>query len=734
MRNKIIKNTIIPLTGITAISLPFLGVLSAGASGSFGSLTNNGTDKYQGTYQQFNNIKFQNAWHHASDTDFGFNAATNHDDVNNYEYSQLQTERRLAMEGVTFNPSEIKTPYLENKVLIEEIIDKENNNYSYAVSKSNKRKWRITFNNYFSPRQSDIRNTNEENRNQDADKAKWFAPNTYNDNRMGIILTKDLKIVDNTFRATLLFRDKLYKEVELNASQTHIRGRTYKFINNGNQFYAYNGNKITRPKVRGNFNVNLIKSKDYNSNILIQEEVKLNRSFTQDWDYKDWNNSNSGLDHAAFKDQISLGNFRYFTLIKKERENYHNTLQKINNIWYTHNDTTFSNGAVTYGQSVESLFTGLAAPNNGLDFMSVDNWNKNDANGKKVSATANYAFSQPSAQEKFKAESSKLNDWQEKATPNYATTGSTVDSNNVIQTINGITTEVSNAINEMKNTAWQADNSVLKVNTTPEQYITKMFEKVDSDLSQFSEEFKRVAKSVILKQPSREKANQYLQNLLDINESLIKIKADYEKFKNVPTDSMYSALEDNEANSEWVYFKEKIEQAKNFIENFDSNNNIDASFENVALKANESRNEASNLEEGYSTLDHDIDTAKAEIDKLASLTPQERETYKNQLDKVLTSFNPNYRVLENYPQRKFEISKILAKAKFANLLKGLSPITRDTFFIYNPKKTNQSFTYASKMQEAFDNALNGVVSSNAEDASNVFEQFKKKLKHLQQLS
>ncbi|WP_208664865.1 hypothetical protein, partial [Mycoplasma nasistruthionis] len=366
------KNTIIPLTGITAISLPFLGVLSAGASGSFGSLTNNGTDKYQGTYQQFSNINFQNAWQHASDTDFGFNAATNHDDVNNYEYSQLQTERRLAMEGVTFNPSEIKTPYLENKVLIEEIIDKENNNYSYAVSKSNKRKWRITFNNFFSPRQSDIKNTKEENKNQDADKANWFAPNTYNDNRMGIILTKDLKIVDNTFRATLLFRDKLYKEVGLNASQTHIRGRTYKFINNGNQFYAYNGNKITRPKVRGNFNVNLINSKDYNSNVLLQEEVKLNRSFTQDWDYKDWNNRNSGLDRIAFQDQISLGNFRYFTLIKKERENYHSTLQKINKIWYTHNDTTFSNGAVTYGQSVESLFTGLAAPNsNNTPFKKV---------------------------------------------------------------------------------------------------------------------------------------------------------------------------------------------------------------------------------------------------------------------------------------------------------------------------------------------------------------------------
>ncbi|SJZ41577.1 GA module-containing protein [Mycoplasmopsis verecunda] len=168
--------------------------------------------------------------------------------------------------------NKLVNPYYGGVVYLEETTPRDSNTSAYDISTAKVRSWRATFNNNFVP-------ANPGNTAFPEAGGNGWTPDGYGNLSFGIMLTRNMQLVDNSVRITVLARDN-------NGNQTGVPGQgtmqgyiTY-LLNKKGDFPAITGNVTVPPKNVNSSLGSTIMDLDY----LIPQVLYIgNQGYEQNW-------------------------------------------------------------------------------------------------------------------------------------------------------------------------------------------------------------------------------------------------------------------------------------------------------------------------------------------------------------------------------------------------------------------------------------------------------------------
>ncbi|MHA3801662.1 coiled-coil domain-containing protein [Mycoplasma sp. VS30B] len=216
---KIFKRIILPLAGISAITLPIISAVSLteenqewpidlvpaddGFNGhyvvnSYIDLTRNEADNQD---PFFGNIAPDMNKDHLE-----FTQKESAWDVRQYDEDNKSLGNYFSTTPLDDSVKKINNNNMANVVYLEEISAPDNNLFDSSTKRV--RKWRATFNNYFIPKDptSDVKP--EQNQNS-------WTPDGYGNMNFGIVLTHDLQLVTNSVKVSVIAKDKNYNPISV---------------------------------------------------------------------------------------------------------------------------------------------------------------------------------------------------------------------------------------------------------------------------------------------------------------------------------------------------------------------------------------------------------------------------------------------------------------------------------------------------------------------------------------
>ncbi|MFV8481540.1 hypothetical protein ACNQ1X_00830 [Mycoplasma sp. SK341A] len=319
MKNKT-KKIILPLAAVSAISLPIIGVLSASTSASRQEFGGNDSE-FSGTYLKDSYINIvKNGNNQADDAIFG-NIYPGMDQVQWYNKTE---SREVYQDGVAYSSAfsgkvALANEHFNNVVKIEEVTSPNTGDLFTDAKKQTKRRWRAVFNNYFAP--------SNPNWNSQPSASNYYQANSYGNLAFGLALTKNLQIVDNSMRITVLAKDANYNSTSYPIIEgARFKGYTFDILNTSSATPLTTGN-INVPNVYNNNNLD-----SYAPQQFINATIDLNANNPF---FNNFTNPGFG---ATFNDvydkPLQLNNLKYVTV----DPNYQANIEGVNSLWKGVND------------------------------------------------------------------------------------------------------------------------------------------------------------------------------------------------------------------------------------------------------------------------------------------------------------------------------------------------------------------------------------------------------------
>ncbi|WP_416755867.1 hypothetical protein ACM0IS_02265 [Mycoplasma aquilae ATCC BAA-1896] len=314
MKNKT-KKIILPLATASAILLPIVGVISASTSASRQEFGGDNAE-FSGTYLKDSYINIvKNGNGQGENAIFG----SIYPGMSQNQWSNRIESREVYQNGVAYSSAfsgrvALANEHYDNVVKIEEITSSTTGNLFADAKKLVKRRWRAVFNNYYAPKNP--------NWNSQPSSSNYYQANSYGNLAFGLALTKNLQIVDNSMRITVIAKDSNYNPT----SYPIIEGANF----SGYIFDILNTNSAT-PLTTGNINIPNV----YNNNNLDSYEpdqfIKATINLNSNNPFYD-NFTNPGFG-ATFNDvynkPLQLNNLKYATV----DPNYENNIDNVNYLW-----------------------------------------------------------------------------------------------------------------------------------------------------------------------------------------------------------------------------------------------------------------------------------------------------------------------------------------------------------------------------------------------------------------
>ncbi|MHA3859152.1 hypothetical protein ACX1M3_00495 [Mycoplasma sp. Z463D] len=315
--NKKLKYIVLTLSNATILSLPIVAAVSATGNVEFGG----NDDEFSGSYLKNSYINIvKNGNNKATDGIFG----NIYPGMNQNQWYGKTESREVYQNKIRYSTSYSGRTALANEnygnvVKIEEVTSPNNGDiFSYAQGKT-KRRWRAVFNNYFVPQ--------DPNWNIKPNASNNYQPDSYGNLSFGLALTKNIQIVDNSMRITILTKDKNYNPVSYPyVNGKKYKGYTYNVLNSGTATPLTTGN-IYVPNVNNNNNLDT-----YSPNDFVNENININMTNAF---YNGFTNAVKG---ATFNDVYNtpflLNNLKYTTV----DPSYADNIGDVTDLWKGYNN------------------------------------------------------------------------------------------------------------------------------------------------------------------------------------------------------------------------------------------------------------------------------------------------------------------------------------------------------------------------------------------------------------
>ncbi|WLP85391.1 hypothetical protein [Mycoplasma seminis] len=314
-----------------------------------------------------------------------------------------------------------------------------------------------------------------------------------------------------------------------------------------------------------------------------------------------------------------------------------------------------------------------AAPNDATnavtkDFMSFNNYQQavGSQTKDKISAYINYIFAPAEDQAKLKNALAALAKWKDVSTPSFVnnTVEDSNDSAKKIQDLVNATTEALNTLNA-------AYPGFENKNQTSAEFITEAFSKIDA-LTSFNNGYKTAFKDTVLKLTKRADVISYVQALVSLQQKISEAQSYYNKYVVVKGET-YKNIHSTDSTSTYFAFTTKLDETEKLLNEltkiYSGNAQVDPAYSEKSIILNYNKQfDPVAIQTTYQAINVDILNAKAFINGLENISAQEKQWANNELDQILTSTNPDYKLLENYTLREAKIAIIAAAAKFENLV------------------------------------------------------------------
>ncbi|MFV8473316.1 hypothetical protein [Mycoplasma sp. 4F] len=228
------KKIVMPLAGVSILTLPLIGIVSANGEKSSTRQEFGGQDsEFSGTFLENSNINIiKNGMNSINDAVFGNLYPSMPSE--NLEWTSLQSGYSIYQSQNSYSSTTTSDPIFknyENVVQIVDITPTQAGTALYGSSTSRVRTWRATFNNYFVPQNPGQKDSVTNNH---------FVPDGYGNMGFGIMLSKNLQLVNNSLRIASIVKDENYNPTTINVNGRNVTGYLYNVLN---QDYA--GNAIT---------------------------------------------------------------------------------------------------------------------------------------------------------------------------------------------------------------------------------------------------------------------------------------------------------------------------------------------------------------------------------------------------------------------------------------------------------------------------------------------------------
>ncbi|WP_426461006.1 hypothetical protein [Mycoplasma hafezii] len=417
--------------------------------------------------------------------------------------------------------------------------------------------------------------------------------------------------------------------------------------NGFNKLYALNGSETAQSVNHAYFgpaNLKIYDKWDFNNQKLLKDQsTQFVNAIFSDWDSTHFGDNNIWLTNL-------------YNLLQADYE-APRVLNEVNN-WY------------------QPVMNYLADPNSNSsqEFQKNNLWlnvyqqSESTEAKQKNTRYIQYIFNSPELQKQLKDGINNLANWESVSTPKFEGTTDTNESakkiNDLIQavfkTIENLVTAKSLGFDNKQQTATELIATALsKIDTLSTQY--------------FALRTIALFKNAVLSLTNREDVIKYVNALLELQTKLQNAQSIYNKYSVVPTDK-YAKLHSNVVTSTYQAFLTNLNQTKTLLKTISDTykpikgltQQADTTLEKV-LNFNKQFNPES-IETSYQAINVDILNAKAQVNAFSGLTAEQKTNLNNKLDGILTSENPNYKLLENYPDRELKIAAILIYAKFINLI------------------------------------------------------------------
>ncbi|MFV8475620.1 hypothetical protein [Mycoplasma sp. VS403A] len=295
------KKIVMPLAGVSLLTLPLIGIVSANGEKSSTRQEFGGQDsEFSGTFLENSNINIiKNGMNSINDAVFGNLYPSMPSE--NLEWTNLQSGYSIYQSQNSYSSTTTSDQIFknyENVVQIVDITPTQAGTALYGSSTSRVRTWRATFNNYFVPQNPDQKNSVANNH---------FVPDGYGNMGFGIMLSKNLQLVNNSLRIASIVKDENYNPTTINVNGRNVTGYLYNVLN---QDYA--GNAITGDVI--------YKNPTSNQNVNMSTEgfetlwPVMNRDGMKDF-YNEtyWSSFNNGFNQNYGKVGV-VNNLKYYTI------------------------------------------------------------------------------------------------------------------------------------------------------------------------------------------------------------------------------------------------------------------------------------------------------------------------------------------------------------------------------------------------------------------------------------
>ncbi|MFV8470690.1 hypothetical protein ACNQ1N_00485 [Mycoplasma sp. HF11B] len=329
MKNKM-KAVLLPLAAAGVLTYPIFAAVSANPDSQEVKQFGGDSTEFTGSYQTDKYINLRKNGQNQNDSAIFGNLFPTMD-ANNLEWtSKIQSTElyqnwngnysSVASDGVTL----IQNPYYQNVVHIEEITSgNEGTSPYYDISKAKTRRWRATYNNFFVPSSPTNTEIPSERNN--------YRPDAYGNLSFGLMLTKNLQIVDNSLRIIVKAKDFNYGDINL--PNTNNKGYIYNLLDNNNSKPVITGDVVLPdPK----YYYEKSKNKIYNQNDFINSDITI------------------GINSAVYSQ--AFNNPYLAPSGWANNSSYYNTPFLLNNIMYRNLANSYQNNI----SAVNNLFVGDA--------------------------------------------------------------------------------------------------------------------------------------------------------------------------------------------------------------------------------------------------------------------------------------------------------------------------------------------------------------------------------------
>ncbi|MHA3838458.1 coiled-coil domain-containing protein [Mycoplasma sp. VS1572C] len=235
--NKKLKHIVLTLSSASVITLPIVAAVSATDSDEFGGID----EDFSGNFSSNNYLNIVKNGQNQNDSAIFGNLFPSMD-KNNLEWNSKMDGYEVYQNwngNYTTSPNggwstQIKNKHYNGVVYLEEITPwKEGETPFYDISKTPRRKWRATFNNWFVPADP----------NKDGlPNANWnYRPDAYGNLSYGLMLSRNLQLVDNSVRIVIQAKDHNYNPVSL-PNTPNVKGYVTYLVDKDDSKPANEGN------------------------------------------------------------------------------------------------------------------------------------------------------------------------------------------------------------------------------------------------------------------------------------------------------------------------------------------------------------------------------------------------------------------------------------------------------------------------------------------------------------